>query len=153
MTTVVKSYVVDIYAPLEQVFSYVSDLTKHSEWSGGRLKVEALTPGPVAVGSKYRSVGDLPNQKGRVNELRVVQLRPPDRFVFVAQDPTFGEVSHEFSFTPGDKGTRVERAVVTNMSPLMAFVSRFMIEPLVAKPMMDRAMANLKKEMERRVTS
>ncbi len=151
MTTVVKSYVVHIYAPLEQVFSYVSDLTKHSEWSGGRLKVEALTPGPVAVGSLYRSVGDLPNQKDRVNELRVVQLRPPDRFVFVAQDPTFGPVSHEFSFT-NDKGTRVERAVVTNMSPLMAFASQFIIEPLIAKPMMDRAMANLKKEMERRVT-
>lgn len=153
MTTVVKSYVVHIYAPLEQVFWYVADLTKHSEWSGGRLKVEALTPGPAAVGSRYRSVGDLPNQKDRVNELRIVEVKPPDRFVFVAQDPTFGEVSHEFSFSPGDRGTRVERAVVTTMSPVMAFASRLLIEPLVGKPMMDRAMTNLKKEMERRVTS
>jgi len=153
MTTVINTYVVHINAPLDKVFSYVADLTRHSEWSGGPLKVEALTPGPAAVGSLYRSVGDLPNQKDRVNELRIVQHRPPGRFVFVAMDPTFGEVNHEFSFTPADPGTRVERAVVTTMSPVMAILSKILIHPLIGKPMMDKAMANLKTELERRARS
>ena len=149
MTTLTNTYTVHVNAPPEKVFNYVVDLTRHSEWSGGPLKVEALTPGPIAVGSLYRSQGDLPGQKDRINELRVTQYQPPMRFAFVAKDPTFGQVNHEFSFTAADGGTRVARSVTMVVSPLMAFMSRFLTEPLVGRPMMNRAMSNLKTEMEK----
>lgn len=153
MTTVINTYTVQVNAPLEAVFAYVVDLTRHSEWSGGPLKVEALSTGPTAVGSLYRSQGDLPGQKDRVNELRITQYRPPEHFAFIAKDPTFGDVMHEFSFTPAGDGTRVERVVHTTMAPAMAFLHKIMIHPLIGKPMMDRSMANLKKELERRINS
>ena len=148
MTTVIDTYAIHVNTTPEAAFAYVVDLTRHSEWSGGPLKVEALTPGPAAVGSLYRSQGDLPGNKDRVNELRVTQYRPPARFAFVARDPTFGEVIHEFTFTPADGGTRVERTVTTVMSPLMAVMTKIMIHPLIGKPMMDRAMAKLKTALE-----
>jgi hypothetical protein len=50
MTIVVRSHHILVHAPLQFTFDYVSDLTRHPEWSGGELKIEAVTSGPVAVG-------------------------------------------------------------------------------------------------------
>jgi hypothetical protein len=52
-----------IHAQPEAVFAYVSDLTRHGEWAGGRLTVEAVSPGPVAAGSRHLSRGDVAGQK------------------------------------------------------------------------------------------
>ncbi len=148
MTTVTQTYRVVINTPPEKVFAYVSDLTRHPEWSGGRLKIEARSPGPVAVGSQYLSHGDVAGQKDRPNELRVTQLQPPTRFAFVAQDASFGEVSHEFTFAPQEGGTRMERIVTLTMSPVKAFAFRAAIAPLIGRPMMDKALAALKAKLE-----
>ena len=65
MTTVVRTHRVLVRAPLQPAFAYVSDLTRHSEWSGGELKIEAVTPGPIAVGKEYFSRGEVAVQKSR----------------------------------------------------------------------------------------
>jgi len=148
MTTVTNSYRVVINAPPDRVFAYVADLTRHPEWSGARLKVEPLASGPVGVGSQYISHGDVANQKDRPNQLRVTQYQPPTVFAFVAQDPDFGEVPHVFTFTPQAGGTLVDRTVTVTLSPLRAFAFRFLIRPLIGKPLMDKALAALKSKME-----
>jgi uncharacterized protein YndB with AHSA1/START domain len=148
MTTVTNVYPVVVHAQPEAAFAYVSDLTRHPEWSGGRLKVEALSPGPVAVGAQYISHGDVAGQKDRPNQLRVTQYQPPSRFTFVAQDPGFGDVTHEFTFTPQDGGTLIERTVTLTMAPIVAFAFRTIILPLIGKPSMEKALAALKTKLE-----
>jgi len=148
MTTLTDSYHILIDAPAEKIFDYLADLTRHSEWSGGPLKVEAASPGPVAVGSQYLSVGDLPMQKNRRNELRITELQSPYRLAFVAKDPGLGEVTHQFSLTPQGSATLVTRRVTVNAPPLMAFMLQTFVHPLVDKPMMDKALAALKAKME-----
>ena len=152
MTAVTNTYHVVINAQPEVVFAYVSDLTRHPEWSGGRLKIEAVSTGPVAVGSEYISHGDVAGQKDRPNELRVTQYQPPSRFAFVAKDPGFGEVSHEFTFKPQAGGTLMERTVTLTMSPVKAFGFRAFIRPLIGQPQMDKAFATLKAKLEQRTT-
>ncbi len=152
MTTVTNTYRVVINAQPKAVFAYVSDLTRHPEWSGGRLKIEAVSSGPVAVGSQYRSHGDLPGQKNRRNDLRVTQYEPPTRFAFIAKDPGFGDVSHEFTFKSQGGGTLVERTESLTMSPGMAFVFRTFIHRMIGKPMMNKALAALKTKLEQRTT-
>lgn len=152
MTTLTNSYRVLINASPEAVFAYVSDLTRHPEWSGGRLKIEALSPGPVTVGSRYLSHGDVAGQKDRPNQLRVTEYQPPTRFAFVAQDPDFGEVPHEFSFTPQVGGTLLERTVTVTLPPLRAFIFRTFILPLIGGPMMDKALGALKGKLEQNLT-
>jgi hypothetical protein len=73
MTTLVRSHQILVHAPLQKAFDYVSDLTRHPEWSGGELKIEALTPGPIAVGKEYRSRGEVAIQKDRPNTVQVTQ--------------------------------------------------------------------------------
>ncbi len=147
MTTITNTFRVSIKDQPEMVFAYVSDLTRHGEWNSG-LKIEAVTPGPVRVGSQYRTVGEIPGQKERPNELRVTHYQSPTRFAFVAKDPDFKEVTHEFTFNSQAGGTLMERAVTVRLPPLMAFVFRTLIFPLIGKPGMDKSLAALKAKLE-----
>jgi len=149
MTNVSNVYRVVIHAAPEKVFAYVSDLTRHPEWSGGKLRIESLTPGPVAVGSQYKSYGEVAVEKNRPNELRVTHYEPLIRFAFTAQDPGFGEVTNDFTFTPQERGTLMERTLSMNMNPVMAFAFRLFIRPVIGQPMMDKAFARLKAKLEK----
>src|SRR5215207_3461276 len=109
MTTVVRTHQVLAHAPLQSTFDYVSDLTRHPEWSGGELKIKAVTPGPVAVGKEYVSHGEVAVQKNRPNTVQITEYESPHRFGFVANDPDFGNVSHVFTFTAQDGGVLIKR--------------------------------------------
>ena len=148
MVTVVRSHQVIVHAPLQSVFDYVADLTRHPEWSGGRLKIEARTLGPVAVGKEYLSHGDVAAQKDRLNSVEVTQYESPHRFAFVSRDPDFGKVSHEFTFTEQTGGILIKRTMTLSLNPIVAFAFRFFIYPLIGSPSMEKSFARLKAKLE-----
>ena len=91
-----------INASPEQVFGYLSDITRHPEWAGHDLKVERTSSGPVAVGSTFSSVGhQMGEHRGQV---RVTELQPNSSVVYEAEDDT-GHFRHYFRLQPGDSGT------------------------------------------------
>lgn len=47
--------VITIQSPVETVYAYLSDFTRHSEWAQNIGKITPITTGPVAVGSRFRS--------------------------------------------------------------------------------------------------
>ena len=148
MTKVVRIHQVLVNAPLQTVFEYVSDLTKHPEWSGGELKIEAVTPGPIAVGKEYRSRGEVAIQKDRPNTVQVSEYEPPRKFGIVANDPDFGNVSHVFTFAEQNAGVVVKRTMTVNLHPIVAFAFRLFVYPLIGRPSMNKAMAQLKAKLE-----
>jgi uncharacterized protein YndB with AHSA1/START domain len=150
MTTVTRSHQIFVHAPLQSTFDYVSDITRHPEWNGG-LAIEALTPGPVEIGKEYRSRGEVAAQKNRPNTVRISKYEPPDKFGFIAQDPNFGHVAHEFTFTQQNNGTLITRAMTVNLNAIVALGFQFFIYPLVGKPSMDKSMAELKKKLEKQI--
>ncbi len=147
MTTVVRSHQIFVHAPLQSTFDYVSDLTRHPEWNDG-LKIEALTPGPVAIGAEYQSHGAVAVQKHRPNIVRISEYQPSHKFGFVATDPDFGDISHIFTFTAQNGGTLISRAMTVNVNPIVAFGFRFFAYPLVGKSSMEKSMKALKKRLE-----
>jgi hypothetical protein len=76
MTVVVRTHKVLVKASLQRAFEYVSDLTRHPEWSDGELKIEEITPGPVAIGKEYHSRGEVAIQKDRPNTVRISHYEP-----------------------------------------------------------------------------
>ena len=148
MVTVTRIHEVFVRAPRDKVFDYVSDLTRHPEWSGGKLTIEALTPGRVAVGKEYVSRGQVAVQRERPNTVRISEYDPPRCFTFVARDPDFGRVTHEFTFHEQGEGVLVRRVMSLSMGTWMAFLFRTVIYPLVGRPSMERAMRSLKDKLE-----
>jgi len=148
MTIVIRSHRIVVHAPLQVAFDYVSDLTRHPEWSGGELKVEAVTPGPVAVGKEYFSRGEVAIQKARPNTVRISEYELPDKFGFIANDPDFGDVSHVFTFTEQNGGVLVTRTMTLSLKPIVAFLFRFFIYPWIGSPSMGKSLAALKARLE-----
>ena len=149
MTTMVRSHHVLVHAPLQPTFDYVSDLTRHPEWSGGELKIEAVSPDPIAVGKEYFSRGEVAIQKARPNTVRVSEYEPPHKFGFVANDPDFGDVSHIFTFTEQGGGVLITRTMTLSLNPIVAILFRFIVYPFVGKPSMDKSLAMLKIKLEK----
>jgi len=148
MTAVVKINQILVRAPLESTFEYVSDLTRHPDWNGG-LKIEAVEPGPIAVGKEYVSHGEVAVQKDRPNTVRVSEYEPPYIFGFIARDPNFGNVSHVFTFHQQNDDVLITRTMTVSMNPIMAFLFRTFIYPLIGGPAMNKSMAALKVKLER----
>jgi hypothetical protein len=148
MTKVVRTHSVLVRAPLQQAFDYVSDLTRHPEWSGGELKIEAITPGPIAVGKEYASRGEVAIQKDRPNTVRVSEYDPPRSFGFVANDPNFADVSHVFTFKEQGDGVLIQRRMTLSLNPFIAIAFRFLVYPLIGSPSMEKSLALLKARLE-----
>lgn len=153
MTTVVRSHHVLVHVPRQTAFDYVSDLTRHPEWSDGELRVEEITPGPIAVGKEYVSRGDASIQKDRRNTVRVSLYEPPHLFGLIAHDPGFGDILHIFTFSEENDAVRIVRSMSVNLHPVLALLFRILIYPLVGKPSMDKSMTLLKTQLEKKTTS
>ena len=152
MTTLVRSHQILVQAPLQKAFDYVADLTRHPEWSGGELQIEAVTPGPIGVGKEYRSRGEVAVQKERPNTVQITEFEPPYRFAFAALDPDFGKVVHKFTCTQQDGGVLIKRNMTVNLNPFVALAFRFIIYPLIGRPSMNKSMARLKIRLEELAT-
>ena len=149
MTTVIRTSQILVHAPLQATFDYISDLSRHPEWNGG-LRIEAVTPGPVAIGKEYISRGEVAVQKDRPNTVRVSHYEPPHKFGFIAKDPDFGDVSHEFTFSAQNGEVLILRTMTVALNPIMAFLFRTFIYPLIGRPSMNKSLAALKMKLEQK---
>lgn len=148
MPTLTRSVQILIHTNLQAAFNYVSDLTKHPEWSGGELKVEAISSEPIQVGKEYISKGEVAIQKDRPNTLRVTEYQSPHTFGFVANDPDFGDVFHTFTFVEKENKVLIARTMKLNVNPFIAFGFTFFVYPLIGNPSMKKAFQNLKTKLE-----
>lgn len=148
MTTIVRTHQVLVRAPLQTAFEYVSDLTRHPEWSSGELKIEAVTPGAIGVGKEYHSRGEVTVQKDRVNTIRITEYVPPYKFGFVANDPDAGDVSHVFTFTEQGGEVLIKRTMTLSLNPIVAFLFRLFVYPLIGSLAMEKSLRLLKAKLE-----
>lgn len=144
MTTIIRSVQILVNTNLQTAFEYVADLTKHSEWSVGELEIEAVSPEPIQVGKEYVSKGEFAIQKERPNKLKVTEFEPPQKFGFVANDPTIGDVFHTFTFVEKENKVLVTRTMRLELNPFMAFGFALFVYPLTGNPSMKRAFDKLK---------
>lgn len=148
MTSITRSVQILIHTNIQTAFDYVADLTKHPEWSGGGLRIEAVSSEPIRVGKEYISKGEFAIQKDRPNKLKVTEFDPPRTFGFVANDPTIGDVFHTFTFVEKENKVLITRTMKLEMNPLFAFGFALFVYPLSGNPSMKKAINNLKTKLE-----
>jgi hypothetical protein len=92
-----------IRAPQSAVFAAASDPERQLEWDAGTLKsVQALTPGPLGKGSRYRG-----QFKGfGTVEYEFAAFEPDRTFAHEARMP-LGTMRHTFTLEPTSEGTRL----------------------------------------------
>jgi uncharacterized protein YndB with AHSA1/START domain len=99
---------VDIAAPIEQVWSALTDLESWPEWTPTVTTVMRLDEGPLRVGSKAR----IAQPKLPESEYTVTALEPGRSFTWVAKAPgVVTTASHTLEPTDDGRGTRLRLAV------------------------------------------
>ena len=46
---------ITIQAPIDRVYAYLADFRRHPEWAKNLSKVTQVTPGPIAVGTVFKT--------------------------------------------------------------------------------------------------
>ena len=101
---------ITISAPVEKVFNYLADISKHGEWGNPsqKLHVEKTSEGPVGQGSTFKSVGQ---QFGQQNDtVTIAEYVPNQRVVYESQGKA-GHFRHAFELSPSGSGTQVTKRV------------------------------------------
>lgn len=130
MVSVSDSIVLD-RSPAE-LFAIVADPQSQLIWDAESLKqVEALTPGPLGKGSRYRGTF---SGLGVV-EYEYAEYEPPTRFAH-RSIVRMGEIYHTFEFEPLPEGTRL-----THTSTLRARGLWRLLAPMMRRVMQNRLRA------------
>src|SRR5438876_4339748 len=98
---------IQINAPQAEVFNYLADISKHSEWGNPaqKLHVEKTSARPLERGSTLQSSGQ---QFGKqADTVTITEYAPSHRLVYESQGKA-GTVRHSFEFTPAGSGVEVE---------------------------------------------
>jgi hypothetical protein len=146
-TNRIVTFSVEIDRRPEDVFAYLSDIMRHGEWSPTPFSIEALTPGPVAVGSRYRSTGMFLGRR-MTDEVRIIGLDPSSRFEFVVSTKMRGSFRHTFLLSPTENGTHVDRVIEAPVQRGMAWVVEPVLSPLFIRPRARQTLRLLKRRLE-----
>ena len=116
---------VHVHASPDAVFAYLSDLSRHREWTAEPSAADPVDDAPVAKGKRYAS-NNMFMGKPLVDNLEVTVVEPPTRFGFVARGPQ-AVVDHVFTVRAEGADTVVERTSTVVQMP--AFLK--LIFPLI----------------------
>ena len=94
-----------IAAPPERVFAAATDVHRFAEIVPAIEKVEVLTPGPMAVGTRFRETRTLMGRSA-TEEMTVTAFDPPRSYVVGAESHGC-RYRTEFRFEPVGSGTRM----------------------------------------------
>lgn len=98
---------IEVKAPAERAYGYVSDMTTHEDWSGNGLKVTKESEGPVAVGTVYATTA---KQFGTQREhSTVTEMTPGERFEWDSVG-ALGRAHHGFALSSNGEGTSVTKS-------------------------------------------
>ena len=106
---------VHVHASPDAVFAYLSDLSRHREWTAEPSAADPVDDAPVAKGKRYAS-NNMFMGKPLVDNLEVTVVEPPTRFGFVARGPQ-AVVDHVFTVRAEGADTVVERTSTVVQMP------------------------------------
>ena len=93
----------------ETVFENISELTRHAAWAANALTIEAVSEGPAAVGSEYRSSCRFMGKDINA-EIKVTELEAPMRYGFSVKDNN-GDFQHDLTLRAQNGGTQADHRV------------------------------------------
>jgi uncharacterized protein YndB with AHSA1/START domain len=131
----------------EVVFDYLSDVSKHAEWSPKPFRVEGSS-GPVKVGDSFASVGAVPGDKNHRNEVSVTECTAPHRLVLDSVEKG-KHFFNSFVLEPDGSGTKLTRTVDAPQPPFPVSLLFPLIMAAFIRPDVNKGLRNLKGILER----
>ena len=147
-----------VHAEADAVFSYLAQIDRHVEWSGqeryGLDQIEMLTPGPVALGTRWQSVGRNVTGRSNQDESEITEFEPPRRLAFVTRfslGPARAQFTNLYVLTPVPEGTLVCHTKTVwprNLRGLFFLAYLRITKPRLGKELVSGGLRRFKEAME-----
>jgi len=108
---------ITIQAPAQSVYDYVSDFTRHGEWSGHGLEVSRNSDGPAAVGTTFSTTA---KQFGTQREHSTVTEMTPGKAFAWDSTGALGRVHHTFRLSENAGSTTLTKGVELTQPTFLA---------------------------------
>lgn len=136
---------IDIAAPPDKVYHYLSDFARHSEWSMSVATIEQVTPGPVSVGTEFKSSETIPQKF--VSVARVTALQVPSLISWESTDYRIFRTQWSLSMSERNGGTHLTQHVrfepIGLLGNLLLLMRRLQVPPENRK-----SLARIKEKLE-----
>jgi NAD(P)-dependent dehydrogenase (short-subunit alcohol dehydrogenase family) len=130
--------------PAHEVFAYVADFTTTPEWDSTARAAEKLTPGPIAVGTRFAVSCATP--VGAIDLAYEITSLEPDSGITLKGSSRFFSIEDRITFTPSDAGTRIDYRAEFRFPPVLQRLSKTFEGGL--QRMGRQSMAGLKEALE-----
>jgi len=139
-----------IAAPPARVFAAASDFASAAQRIAGILRVEMLTPGPVAAGTRFRETRKMLGKEAS-EEMTVAEFEPPRRYVLLAESHG-SRYRSELRFEPQGAGTDVVMTFRGEPLTVFARAMAVLMKPMIKSigKLCAKDLADLKRSIEGR---
>ena len=131
--------------PQKDVFAFVADPNNMSKWNSAVVSLEQVTPGAVAVGSKFKSVGEMMGRRIE-GEMQVTAYEPDSKCGFQINAGPM-QVNITLNFKTVGTGTKVNLNAQGNPGGLFKLAEGVMTGRV--KTMMEENLVRLKTVLEK----
>jgi uncharacterized protein YndB with AHSA1/START domain len=146
MLKVENSVVID--KPVEQVWSFLTDLENTPKWDIGVLETRQTSAGPAGLGTTFENSGPFLGQENSVREYKVTEFEPNKKVTVTLMTPAKqihrAEVS--YIFEPAKTGTRLTFRGGVELAGLFKLMQPILVQR--AKRDGQGDLANLKRLLE-----
>jgi len=115
---------ITIAAPASKVFDYVSDFTKHGEWSSNSLQATKIGDGAVGVGTKFATTAKLLGTQRE--ESTITDMVSPSMFAWDSVG-ALGKVHHWIAISEQGGSTMVKKGAEMVAPKFLAKMTMFKI--------------------------
>jgi dehydrogenase/reductase SDR family protein 12 len=109
---------VEVSRPIDEVFDYVSDFTTTREWDATAKSAVQLTPGPVAVDTRFEVVCALP--VGSIKIIYTVAAIKRNEYVELHGTCRFFDIVDRITFSATEQGTLIDYRATFIFGPVVS---------------------------------
>jgi uncharacterized membrane protein len=139
---------IDIAAPVQDVYDYLADFSRHPEWSTGVDEITPAANGPLGVGTELKATETVPGRF--TSHTRVTALEPDRRIAWESWDGRTARVQWAFELEEQDGRTHlVQRSCIELTSLLGRILFNLMRKRQMPKENA-QSLARIKANLEQR---
>jgi hypothetical protein len=137
---------IEISKPIEEVFQYITDVSKASKIMRNVIASNWITAGPIMVGAKFKEVREIRGKKAE-SIIEVIAYEPNKRYSVKSEMKGLESIYH-YHFTESEIGTIVQFVCDVEAYTFMMKLTKPMFIRILQKEDGNH-LENLKREMEK----
>ena len=138
---------IDIRRPLDEVYAYMSDISREREWQPQLIEAEQTPAGPTRVGSRRRYVSEFMGKRLE-NTYVVNEVEEGRRLVCETTSDSAVSARSEIRWQETADGTRVTMSIEGKAGGLLRFLPTALVEAAFRSEL-ETALGRLKDRLEK----